>query len=201
MALSDPVLGDITLLELLMFALFIAIVVAVARLLYYLMRRYLDSRVSKKSSKGISRLVQYVIFFAAFYIGFVLLLHQDLSSLFVSLGIIGLAVALAAQQVLENVFAGILISLSKPYELEDWVDIGGVPTTKIARVRDMSLMFTELKDIDGRTITFPNSFMMTNKVVNYSKAGFIAFEIPIVLKQGADLAKAHAIVLHEADVD
>ncbi|MCE5295639.1 MAG: mechanosensitive ion channel family protein [Euryarchaeota archaeon] len=201
MALSDPFLGDITFLELLIFILFIAIVVVIARILYYLMRRYLDSRISKKSSKGISRLVQYVIFFTAFYIGFVLLLHQDLNSLFVSLGIIGLAVALAAQQVLENVFAGILISLSKPFELEDWVDVGGVPTTKIARVRDMSLMFTELKDIDGRTITLPNAFMMTNKVVNYSKAGFIAFDIPIVLRQGADLGKAYSIVLHEADVD
>jgi small conductance mechanosensitive channel len=201
MASSDSILGDLSFQDIVLLILFLVAIAIIARLVYYILRSYLDRRISKKSSKSISRFFQYVIFIIALYAGFVLFFNQDLNSVFVSLGIIGLAIALAAQQVLENAFSGILISLTKPYELEDWVEIGGVPTTKLARVRDMSLMFTELRDIDGKTVSLPNSYMLTNKIVNYTKAGFIAFDVPIVLKQGTDLAKAYEIVLHEADVD
>jgi len=182
MALGDPIYGDTTLLDVLLFVLFISLAGIVAKVLYYIFRRYLDRKVTKKSSKGIARFFEYAVFFIALYISFVWFLGLNLNTLFVSLGIISLAVALAAQQFLENVLAGLVISVTKPYELEDWVDVGGTPVTKLARVRDISMMFTELRDLDGKTLTLPNSYMLGSKVVNYTKAGFVAFDITVPLK-------------------
>ncbi|QLH74687.1 MAG: mechanosensitive ion channel [Methanomassiliicoccales archaeon] len=201
MAFSDTIMGDLTLWDLIIFAVFIGLTLMIAQILYLLIRRYLDARITKKSSKSFARLTQYVLILIGLYIGFVILLKLNLSELFVSLGIISLAVALAAQQVLQNVFAGILISISKPIELEDWVEIGGFPITRMGKVKDISLMYTELREINGKIIALPNSFVISNKVVNYTRAGFVAFDIPIYLKQGTDLGKAYKIVLHEADID
>lgn len=201
MALGDPIYGDTTLLDVLLFVLFISLAGIVAKVLYYIFRRYLDRKVTKKSSKGIARFFEYAVFFIALYISFVWFLGLNLNTLFVSLGIISLAVALAAQQFLENVLAGLVISVTKPYELEDWVDVGGTPVTKLARVRDISMMFTELRDLDGKTLTLPNSYMLGSKVVNYTKAGFVAFDITVPLKQGSDLALVYKVVYHEADID
>lgn len=188
-------------LDLIFFLVFFAILAVASKAVYSTIRWYLDRKVSKKSSKGIARLVQYFILIFGVYIGFVVLLEQDISSLFVSLGIISLAVALASQQVLGNAFAGILIAVSKPYELEDWVEIGGLPITGLAKIRDISLMFTEFRDLDGKIIVVPNSFLMTNKVVNYTKGGFVSLNVGILLAPNADLDKVFKVVYEVADID
>jgi small conductance mechanosensitive channel len=198
MALSDPIIGGLSVIDLLIFLLYAAIAVLISRVVYIIIRRYLDPKVSKKTSKSIARMVNYAMIALALYIGFVVLLKQDLSSLFVSLGILGLAGALAAQQVLQNAFAGMMIAIAKPYELEDWVEVGIMP---MARVRDISLMFTEMRDVDGKIISIPNSFVLSNRVINYTQGGFVALTIPILFQPGTDLNKVGVIVLDVADVD
>lgn len=198
MALGDPIIGNISIIDLFIFLIFAVIAVLISRAIYLVLRKFLDNKVSKKASKGIARLVNYIIISLALYIGFVLLLRQDVSSLFVSLGILGLAGALAAQQVIQNAFAGIMIAVGKPYELEDWVEVGLMP---MARVRDISLMFTEMRDVDGKIITIPNSFVMSNRVINYTHGGFVALNVPILFQPGTDMNRVGVIVLEVADMD
>ncbi|OPY34181.1 MAG: Large-conductance mechanosensitive channel MscMJLR [Methanomassiliicoccales archaeon PtaU1.Bin124] len=201
MALSDPLIGSLTLLDLIVFIIFFVILAVISKASYSAVRWYLDRRVSKKASKGFARLVQYSILVMGLYIGFVVLLEQDISSLFVSLGIISLAVALASQQVLGNAFAGMLIAASKPYELEDWVEIGGLPITGLAKVRDIGLMFTEFRDLDGRIVVVPNSFLLANKVINYTKGGFVSLNVTMHLSPESDLEKVFKVVYNVADID
>jgi len=102
---------------------------------------------------------------------------------------------------LGNAFAGMLIAISKPYELEDWVEIGGLPITGLAKVRDISLMFTEFRDLDGKIVVVPNSFLMTNKVVNYTKGGFVSLNVVVHLAPQVDLQKVFRLVYEVADID
>ncbi len=49
-----------------------------------------------------------------------------------------------------------------------WV---GLPNTTIAIVKDVQILGTVFVDIDGREFVVPNSFLLANKIVNYTHAG------------------------------
>lgn len=174
------------------FIIFIAIIVltiVLGKAAYLLTRRVLEPRFPKKNSKNLARVVQYVVFGIGFYSAFSEVLGFNFSAIVVSLGIIGIAVALAAQQIIQNAFAGIIISITRPMELEDMVEIGGMPPTGVCRVKDISLMNVALRDHDGRMVYIPNNYVITNKVVNYTKAGFVSISLPLFIRTATDLPK------------
>ncbi|MEM2979347.1 MAG: mechanosensitive ion channel, partial [Methanomassiliicoccales archaeon] len=150
MILEDPIIGSITILDLVMFIIVLLLMVVVAKSTYALLRRFLDVRITKKRSKMIAKIVQYSLIAVGLYLGFWEVLKLDISALLVSLGVIGIAIALASQQVIQNAFAGILISFTKPLEVEDWVEVGGMPATGLCRVKDINLINTVMRDLDGR---------------------------------------------------
>jgi small-conductance mechanosensitive channel len=147
----------------------------------------------------IAKLTQYLIIILGLYIGFWEILKLDISAFLVSLGVIGIAVALASQQVIQNAFAGILISVTKPFEIEDWVEVGGMPATGLCRVKDVNLINTVMRDLDGRILYIPNSFLIGNKLINYTKGGFIALTVPLWISKEENIDRIARIVLDEAD--
>jgi small-conductance mechanosensitive channel len=163
-------------------------------------RRYLDERVGRRLSKTLARSAQYAIIGAAVIIGFGQALGQQLSGLIISLGLVGVAIAFASQQIVQNMLSGIIISISKPIQLEDWIDLGLSPSTGISRVKDITLMTTVLRDIDGRISIIPNSQIINGKVVNYTRAGFVAVTIPLWIAPTSDMERIRQIVLEEADI-
>lgn len=200
MDLSEPFIGDVSILDLILFFAVLFITGILAKGLYALMRRYLDTAVERTTSKKLSKAVQYLIIAFGLYLGFWEILALDFSALIVSLGIAGLAVALASQQIIQNAFAGIIISINKPIEFEDWVEVGGLPATGLCRVRDVTLMYTVMRDTDGRMLYVPNSFITSNKLVNYTKGGFVSLNLPVwVVPPESGIDKIKQIVLQEAD--
>lgn len=104
------------------------------------------------------------------------------------------------QQVIQNAFAGVLLSLTKPFELEDRVEIGGLPVTGLCKVSDITLISTVMRDLDGRLLYVPNSFILSNKLINYTKGEFVALNIPLWVAAGkANLDAIRKIALEEAE--
>jgi len=62
-------------------------------------------------------------------------------------------VAFSSRQIIQNVIAGILITINRPTRLEVWVIISGRPETGLSRVQDTSLTTTILQELDGRSRT------------------------------------------------
>ena len=56
--------------------------------------------------------------------------------------------------------------------------MGPNPQT-MGRVKDITLMNTVLRDIDGRIVTVPNAQIMKERVINHSRGGFTAVTVPI----------------------
>jgi small-conductance mechanosensitive channel len=193
-ALQNIIVPGLTLTNFIVFVALVVLTVILGKAAYLITRRLLEPHLPKKNSKLLARVAQYVVLGIGFYSAFSEVLGFDFSAIVVSLGIIGIAVALAAQQIIQNAFAGILISITRPVELEDMVDIGGVPSTGICRVKDISLMNTTLRDKDGRMVFIPNNSIVTNKVVNYTKAGFVAISVPLLVRNVADLPKVQKVV-------
>ncbi|NLK25329.1 MAG: mechanosensitive ion channel [Euryarchaeota archaeon] len=199
--LYTPITDSITLLDLLMFTALLAISLILARVTNALIRKYLDETVGRRSSKGVARILQYVIIGTAIIAGTSAFLHMDLTALFLSLGVVSVAVAFATQQIIQNAIAGVLISINKPIQVEDWVEVGQSPTTGVCRVKDIRLMSTELREISGRISIIPNSQIINGKLINYSRSGFTSLILPLCVEQAADIEHIRRIVEDEADRD
>ena len=86
----------------------------------------------------------------------------DITAMIAGLGIGGLALALAAQDSVKNIFAGIMIFLDKPFILKDRIQIQGFDGI----VEEVGLRSTRIRTLDGRIVTIPNSTFTDNSVVN-----------------------------------
>lgn len=199
--LEQPVMGTISLIDVLLFISLMIIAIIIGRIVSSLSRRHLDDTVGKRSSKRVARLLNYLILTAAILSGAGTFLHVDISAVVLSLGIVGVAIAFATQQIIQNAVAGILISITKPIQLEDWVEIGMVPSTGICRVRDIRLMSTEVRERGGRIATIPNSQIINGKVINYTRSGFVSLVQNIWIDPKTDLSTIRRIVFEEADID
>ena len=78
------------------------------------------------------------------------------------LGIGGLALALAAQDSVKNIFAGIMIFLDKPFRIKDRILIDNFDGV----VEEVGLRSTRIRTLQGRIVTIPNSTFTDNSVVN-----------------------------------
>ena len=86
----------------------------------------------------------------------------DITAMIAGLGIGGLALALAAQDSVKNIFAGVMIFLDKPFKIRDRIQIEGFDGV----VEEVGLRSTRIRTLDGRIVTIPNSTFTDNSVVN-----------------------------------
>jgi len=110
----------------------------IASIIHSILRALLDNRTSKATSVWISRTSQYVIYAAAFYYAFYKILELNFAAMAASAGILGIAVAFSSQQIIQNVIAGLLITIRRPIRLEDYISIG-FPDIGISKVKDVNI--------------------------------------------------------------
>jgi len=104
-----------------------------------------------------------------FVIGVLIILQSlgiSITPLLTALGVGGLAVALALQPTLSNLFAGLQIIISKQVEPGDWVELN---TGEKGYVTDISWRNTTIKDLPNNLIVIPNSVLANAIVRNYNK--------------------------------
>jgi len=92
-------------------------------------------------------------------------LGYDVSALLTGLGLGGLAFALAAQDLLSNLFGGFAILTDRPFRLNDRVRWG----THDGFVRDIGFRTTRIETMDGTMLVVPNSELAKVTLENVSK--------------------------------
>lgn len=92
-------------------------------------------------------------------------LGVDVTALVASLGIGGIAVALAAQNILGDIFASLAIALDKPVVIGDFIVIGDVMGT----VERVGLKTAHLRSLSGELIVLPNSDLLSSRIRNYKR--------------------------------
>ena len=91
----------------------------------------------------------------------------NISSLVAVLSVAGLAVSLAMQRSLSNLAGGILLLVTKPFSVGDYVDAGG----ESGVITEIGLVYTEICTLDNKRIYIPNSAISGGNIVNYSSEG------------------------------
>jgi small-conductance mechanosensitive channel len=173
----------------------------VCSILYVLLRRILTPKIGPDKSKFVTRGVVIIVSVLMANAMLVNLFNVTLNVLLASIGVISIAVAFASQQIMQNAMAGMLISLDKRIKTNDWVEVGGTPNTTIAIVKDVQTLGTIFVDINGREFLVPNSFLLANKVVNYTHAGIIMVTLNLTLPINNDMALVRRVIMEEAEVD
>ena len=119
----------------------------------------LDPMVRQLMKKAV-RILLYVVL----VISVIEVLGIPMSSVVAILASCGLAVGLALQGALSNLAGGLMILISKPFKLGDYVEAGGSQGT----VKDISIFYTFLLTVDNKKILVPNGDLMNATVTNFS---------------------------------
>ncbi len=90
----------------------------------------------------------------------------EISPLVASLGIGGLAVALAFQDTLANYFSGIYVSTDKDLNIGDYIEI---PNKAKGWIEEIGWRSSKIKTWDGNLILIPNKLLAESLIINYSK--------------------------------
>jgi len=136
-------------------------------------------------------IVKYVIWFVVFLI----LLHIfeiDITALLAAAGIAGIAVALAAQDIIGNFFAGIVIATDKPFRMGNRVRIDSF----FGDVIGIGTRSTRLRTMDNQVVTIPNSKVTSTVVTNYSMPDTtLKVRIQFSVAYGTDMDRVTEILL------
>jgi MscS family membrane protein len=139
-------------------------------------------------------IVKYVVWFIALML--VLATFKiDITPFLAGAGIAGLALALAAQDIISNFFGGAIITVDKPFTVGDRVKVDNY----YGDVISIGPRSTRLRTLDNQIVTIPNNKITTNVITNFSQPDVtLRITIPVSVAYGTDVKKVKQILLEIA---
>lgn len=107
----------------------------------------------------------------------------DITGLVAGVGIGGIAVALAVQNVLGDLFASLSIVLDKPFVIGDFIIVGDLMGT----VEHVGLKTTRVRSLSGEQLVFSNNDLLNSRIRNFKRM----FERRIVFSFGVVYQTSH----------
>jgi len=144
------------------------------------------------STSIFSHLVKFLVFF----IGGLIILQSlgiSITPLLTALGVGGLAIALALQDTLSNLFAGIHIIASKQVRIGDYVRL---ESGEEGYVTDITWRNTTIRQLPNNLVVIPNSKLASTIITNYYfPEKEMAVHIPIGVSYDSDLEKVEKVTI------
>ncbi|MBA3618635.1 MAG: mechanosensitive ion channel family protein [Acidothermales bacterium] len=190
---EDPLVADAVttgdiILAAIVFAAAIALAVLLRRLLVHALDRGdADRRVGRLTGRFLGLVV--VVVGAIYALG---VAGVRIGPLLGALGVGGVALAFAAQDILQNLVAGILLQIRRPFKVGEQIGSGDFEGT----VDDVNLRTVELTTYDGLTVYLPNAEVLRTPIVNYTRTPYSRTSLTVGVAYDTDLTHAQA-VLHD----
>ena len=112
----------------------------------------------------VGKIVKIILYIIALYLS-LKEFNYDIGGIATGLGLTGAVVALAAQDIVKQIFAGLTIFIDKPFEIGDWVEVGDISGT----VEDITIKSTKIRTIEDTVVTVPNDTMTSSSIINWGK--------------------------------
>ncbi|MBV8072677.1 MAG: mechanosensitive ion channel family protein [Acidobacteriaceae bacterium] len=112
------------------------------------------------------------------------------NAILAGVGVGGIAVALAAQKTIENLFGGFSVISDRPVLVGDFCQVGGQTGT----VEDIGLRSTRIRTLDRTVLTIPNSQFSTMTLENFSKRDKMWFHPVLQLRPETPPVKLRAMM-------
>lgn len=183
-------LGALTLTDWLWAAGLLAATIVVS----IVVRRVLGSALGRRTNPFVARLLGRIAAGIVFILGVVYTMSRlgvSIAPLLGALGLIGLALAFAFQDILENFIAGILMSLRRPFNEGDQIKTGDIEGT----VQDITLRSVTLRAFNGERIYVPNAMVWKSPIVNHTELGSRRTTLRVGVAYDTDLDSAQRVLV------
>ena len=120
----------------------------------------------------------------------------DVTSIVALASVLTLAISLALQNALANIFGGFTLLYTKPFTTDDYVEIAGQSGT----VKEVGLAYTRLATADNKLVFIPNSAVVAAEIVNYTVTGTRRVGITVSASYDADPDLVIATLLEAAQL-
>ncbi len=178
------------------------LLVAIVVMLVFVVAAKFGSRLIAKllsktsSNRQINSLLSSICYLAILCTGLfvalgVLKLDKTVTSLLAGVGIIGLALGFAFQDLAANFMAGILMSLRRPFRINDLIKTNDFFGT----VAELTLRSTRIKTLTGQFVLIPNKEVFGNPITNFSQSGEHRIDVSVGVSYGDDLKKVERIAV------
>jgi small-conductance mechanosensitive channel len=123
-------------------------------------------------------------------------LGVEITALVAGLGIGGVAVALATQNILGDLFASLSIVLDKPFVVGDFLSIGEY----LGSVEKVGLKTTRLRSLSGEQLIFSNNDLLNSRIRNFGRMfeRRVVFALGVTYETPADKLRLIPVILREA---
>ncbi|MBE7087126.1 MAG: mechanosensitive ion channel [Clostridiales bacterium] len=165
------------------------------KLINVISRRIEKSGEKKKADKTIMRTLAYVfkiglkIVIATCLVGYVGIDTSGLTALIASLGV---CVGLAVNGALSNLAGGVLIILTRPFRIDDYIEAQGYSGT----VLDIHITNTKIATPDNKIIYIPNGPLSSGNIVNYSERDLRRVDLSFSIGYADDFEKAKEVIMN-----
>lgn len=163
----------------------------VMRLIARIMKRFsLDATLAK--------IIRFAIKLVLYFVTAMIVIDTlgvSVTSLLAAFSVIGLAASLAVQDSLSNLASGIMLLVTKPFKLGDFVEADGVDGT----VTLIGLIHTHITTIDNKVIYVPNSKIISGKIVNYTTQEKRRVDLDISVSYGAPISDVRRSILQSIE--
>lgn len=146
--------------------------------------------------ESVNRLVSAIAYLVVIAVGLfvalsILNLEKTVTSLLAGAGIIGLAIGFAAQDTVENLFAGVMLSIRRPIREGDLVETNDT----FGIVNEINLRATRIRTPQGQMVYIPSSEVYKNPLTNYSEYGQRRVDLSCGVAYGDDLERAKQVAV------
>lgn len=112
-------------------------------------------------------------------------LDKTVTSLLAGVGVVGLALGFAFQDIAANFMSGFMMALRRPFTVGDLVEVGG----KRGKVEAIALRATELQTLDGLSVMIPNKDVFQSPIINFTRTSTRRLDIPVGVAYSDDLER------------
>lgn len=149
-------------------ALFVILIVFETAKLFQLLVEIAFFKASTKKDQTMLNALRLVTGILVWTIGILLILSNfgfDITALAASLGIGGIAIALAAQNILGDLFSSFSIYMDKPFQIGDFIIIG----TDMGTVKKIGLKTTRIQSLRGEELIVSNQELTSTRILNFKR--------------------------------
>ncbi len=163
------------------------------KIINFVGRRIEKSAEKHHADKTIMRTVAYIfkigmkLVITVCLVGYVGIDTSGLTALIASLGV---CIGLAVNGALSNLAGGVLIILTRPFRVDDFIEAQGYSGT----VEDIHITNTKLRTTDNKTVYIPNGALSSGSIVNYSMKDTRRVDEVFSISYASDFKKAKAIL-------
>ena len=128
-------------------------------------------------------------------IGLIGYLGIDTGGITALIASLGVGIGLAVNGALSDLAGGVLILLTRPFRIDDYIEAQGFSGT----VEDIHITNTKLRTPDNKTIYIPNGALSSGTIVNYSLQSIRRVDVTFAISYSSDFKKAQAIIAEICD--